>query len=196
MGSDMTKLRREWGRKKTVLGGTSMGAAVSLYAAMEDPDGVAGLILATPPTCYEGRQKFVPMYRESAEMAKLQGLEAAKAAAAKKAKPPIFLESEQGRAQFDIGWLQKFDMGVDGYAAAMQCAEASDLPTPKELSQLNIPTLILAWRSDVQHPLETARMLAKTLPDAELVVANTWDEIETFTSHKRRFIQGLMGKAS
>ena len=66
MGSDIVRLCTAWSRQRLILGGTSMGAAATLYAALEmmhesDRSSIAGLILATPPTCYEQRAKFVPM---------------------------------------------------------------------------------------------------------------------------------------
>ena len=39
-----------------------MGCAAALYAALEDPAHISGLVLANPPTCYELRDKFKPMY--------------------------------------------------------------------------------------------------------------------------------------
>lgn len=195
MGGDLQRLRKVMPGRKVVLGGTSMGAAASLYAALEDPDSVAGLILATPPTCYETRRKFVPLYQESVDFARSQGLEAAKRAAETKARPPVFLESDAGRACFDIGWRAKFEMGVSRYCAALDGAIMSDLPPPEKLRALKVPTLVLAWQSDAQHPVSSAEMLKEELPHAELHVAKSWAEIEEFPVQMRDFLQRVQAQA-
>jgi len=193
MGRDLALLRQTWGRRRTILGGTSMGAAASLFAALElhADEGLAGLILATPPTCHETRRKLVPMYREGLEATRRSGLEAARCVAAAKTRPPIFQESEFGRAMFDLGWEEKMRMGSERYCAALEGACASDLPPIEALQQIRVPTLILAWASDVQHPVSSAVALAGALPNSELHVAKTWSEIEAFPEHMRTFISRL-----
>jgi len=189
MGRDIVELRRAWARRRTFIGGTSMGAAASLYAALEAPDLFAGLVLATPPTCYGGRQKFVPMYRESVNVARQGGLPEVRRVAASKTRPPIFMESEKGRSMFDAGWATKIGMGVERYCAALEGAAQSDLPPLDDLRTITVPTLILAWRSDVQHPVDTAEMLRETIPNSELHIADTWDDIEQFPGHMQHFFR-------
>eukprot|EP00928_Gymnodinium_smaydae_P070743 TRINITY_DN54516_c0_g1_i1.p1 TRINITY_DN54516_c0_g1~~TRINITY_DN54516_c0_g1_i1.p1 ORF type:complete len:346 (+),score=76.08 TRINITY_DN54516_c0_g1_i1:76-1113(+) len=192
IGEDVSKLKKTWGKRRTVLGGTSMGTAASLFAALHDGANVAGLVLATPPTCYEARQKFVPLYRESAALARSSGLDAAREVASSKARPPIFDETEESRAMFDIGWKTKLEMGPERYARALEGAAASDLPPAAALKELqDLPVLILAWRSDVQHPLATARLLHQLLPRSELIVASRWAEVQQFHAHMRDFLQRL-----
>mmetsp|Transcript_88741 Transcript_88741/g.157199 ORF Transcript_88741/g.157199 Transcript_88741/m.157199 type:complete len:86 (-) Transcript_88741:39-296(-) len=79
-------------------------------------------------------------------------------------------------------------MGLDRYCAAFEGAMMSDFPPVEQLRTITVPTLVLAWRSDVQHPLETAKMLQRTLPDAELHVARTWKDIEEFPQVMRTFL--------
>lgn len=195
LGGDLVLLRRALGRqRKAVLGGTSMGAAASLYAAIEAPHHISGLILANPPTCYEQRRKFIPMYKESVRLAKQKGLEEAKRLAARKTPPPIFTESDRGRACFEVGWRTKLEMGVDRYCTALEGAIASDLPPLDQLKEVKVPTLILAWKTDAQHPVESAELLKETLPNAELHVASTWSDVETFPEHMRDFLRRVMRK--
>lgn len=189
LGRDVVRLHKAWGKRRAFLGGTSMGAAASLFAALEAPGSFRGLVLATPPTCHEQRRKFVPLYLESIEVARKGGLAEAYRIAASKTRPPIFMESEQGRSLFEVGWTTKMDMGLDRYCAALEGATLSDLPSQNELRHIELPTLILAWRSDVQHPVETAEMLHATLPRAELVVAKCWSDIEKFPQHIRDFLR-------
>lgn len=195
MGTDMWRLARALGRRRAVLGGTSMGAAASLFAALEEPSLVEGLILATPPTCYETRQKFTPMYREFLEVARTQGLAEAKRVADGKPRPPIFAESQQGLDMWELGWKEKFAMGQDRYCQALEGAIASDLPQPELLRSIRCPVLLLAWVSDPQHPSATAETLQELLPNAELHVANSWAEIEAFPKLMRAFLMRIMAQA-
>eukprot|EP00933_Yihiella_yeosuensis_P026918 TRINITY_DN20889_c0_g1_i4.p1 TRINITY_DN20889_c0_g1~~TRINITY_DN20889_c0_g1_i4.p1 ORF type:complete len:197 (-),score=52.69 TRINITY_DN20889_c0_g1_i4:251-841(-) len=193
MGTDLLQMSKRVLRgRKVVLGGTSMGAATSLFAALEDPSSVSALILANPPTCYETRAKFVPLYRESLELASGEGLEAAKVSAQRKARPGIFLETESGRATFDIGWKAKFKMGLERYKAALQGAIHSDLPSQDELRNLQVPTLIIAWKTDAQHPMESAELLCETLPNAELHVAENWAAVKELPQEMRAFLKRIM----
>lgn len=192
LGSDLVQLRRAWSKQRTVLGGTSMGAAATLYAALEDPEGVSAIILATPPTCYGQRKQFVPMYLESLEFARKHGLHEAKRIAAGQTRPPIFMESERGRDMFELSWESKLSMGVDRYVAALKGAAESDLPPRERLQTISVPTLILAWRSDVQHPVVAAEMLRETLPNSELYVASSWSDIENFPDRMRNFLRRLL----
>ncbi|CAJ1346722.1 unnamed protein product [Effrenium voratum] len=192
MGSDLCSMHEKMmPASRLVLGGTSMGAAASLYAALQAPEKVAALILATPPTCYETRRKFVPLYEESLQLAESRGLAVAKSAAETKARPPIFLETASGQASFEIGWRQKFAMGQRRYCAALRGAIDSDLPSAEQLARLDIPVLILAWKSDAQHPLESAQLLHDILPQAQLSVAESWEEIEEFPARMREFLSHL-----
>lgn len=47
-------------------------------------------------------------------------------------------------------------------------ASESDLPTPEAISEIAVPTLLLAWRYDPVHPVSTAERLRDLLPAADL----------------------------
>jgi pimeloyl-ACP methyl ester carboxylesterase len=76
-----------------------------------------------------------------------------------------------------------------GIAAALRGAALSDLPDLERLRQLKMPTLILAWGDDPVHPLSTARLLAATLPHAELMIAKTGNDPWQWGEQLQRFIQ-------
>merc|ERR1712107_212796 len=117
----------------------------------------------------------------------------AKRLAASRARPPIFLESKAGLNSFDLGWEAMFEMGQARFCAALAGSLASDLPSQEQLSTIDVPALILAWRSDVQHPVETARMLHDVLPRSELYIAHRWSDIEKeLPDRARTFIQKLI----
>ena len=73
-------------------------------------------------------------------------------------------------------------------STALRGAAASDLPDPRALRRLQVPTLVLAWRGDPTHPLSTAKRLVELLPDAELHVAAASDDIRDWSERIREFL--------
>jgi pimeloyl-ACP methyl ester carboxylesterase len=57
-------------------------------------------------------------------------------------------------------------------------AASTDLPTETLISTLKMPTLILAWSDDPTHPLQTAEILARLLPAAQLHVAHSNADVQ------------------
>lgn len=58
----------------------------------------------------------------------------------------------------------------DRRAAVLRGAAESDLPAPEAISDITVPTLILAWKFDPIHPARTAERLRDLLPAADLHV--------------------------
>merc|ERR1711915_204864 len=66
LSRDMLKIAEDYGLEPTVLGGSSMGSASALYAAIQDPSKLSGLILMRPPTAWEERLARKPQLIEAA----------------------------------------------------------------------------------------------------------------------------------
>ena len=75
--------------------------------------------------------------------------------------------------------------------AALRGAARSDLPPAEALRTVDVPALVLAWRSDSGHPISTAEHLAQLLPRADLRVAESLDEIRAWSPSIRDFLEGL-----
>jgi len=66
LGRDMLEVATVYGLEPVIVGGSSMGSASALYAAMENPSLVSGLILVRPPTAWEERLARKPQLIQAA----------------------------------------------------------------------------------------------------------------------------------
>jgi pimeloyl-ACP methyl ester carboxylesterase len=178
------------GSKRCLLGGISMGAGTALEAAFQQPERVAGLVLALPPTAWRTRPRQAAIYRRLAWVSGLFG-----------AAPyrlfdllPIPVR-EDGRNQLALhtakGLAQANPLHVQ---AALGGAALSDMPEPGQLRELDIPTLILAWEDDAAHPVSTAEVLADTLPDVRGMVLCHPGDLGEWRSALVAFVKGVAGK--
>ena len=146
-----------------------MGAAIALNLAARRPERVRGLILARPAWLFapapanmaanaEVGRLLASLPREAARAAFLAGETAAELAAA----APDNLASLTGFFARDP---------VEVTAALLQQISA-DGPGVSEAQAraIRAPTLVIATARDLIHPLGHAEALAKTIPDARLVV--------------------------
>jgi pimeloyl-ACP methyl ester carboxylesterase len=70
-------------------------------------------------------------------------------------------------------------------------AALSDLPELDRIAELHVPTLILAWKQDPSHPLSTSQTLVARMSNAELHVAESFDDIRSWSSRVRSFLATL-----
>ena len=156
----------ELGADTAVLGGLSLGANVSLFAASQHPERVRALVLEMPVL-----EWAVP--------------------AAALAFVPILLAAHYARpvlrvAANVIGRIPPTRFGPLNsalHAAALEPEVIAAImhgvlvgpvaPTQEERVRTAVPTLILAHRYDLIHPFDDATNLARQLPDAELVKARS-----------------------
>ena len=62
----MLEVAANYGLEPVILGGSSMGSASALYAAIQEPSLVSGLILMRPPTAWEERLMRKPQLMQAA----------------------------------------------------------------------------------------------------------------------------------
>ena len=184
-----TRISKKTGKEKKqklILGGASMGAAVTLHAAVQRGDVVPdGLVLVIPPTIYEQRKK-----RE--KNLKKKALEGPPPPPRLRKPRPIFDgEPEEvyiPRATVELG------MRDESYVAVSVGAAQSNLPPPEEISNVmaKVPCLLLAWDcGDKTHPLKSAEELKKLLPHCEMHVAKTLEDTEQWPRMIRDFIRSI-----
>jgi len=188
-----TRISKKTGKEKKqklILGGASMGAAVTLHAAVQNGDVVPdGLVLVIPPTIYESRRK-----REKCLIKK--------AAAGppppprlRQARPIFDGEPEEiyvPRSVLEIGVSDESFVGVSLGAAK------SNLPPKEDIANViaKIPCLILAWDcGDKTHPLKSAVELKGLIPHSEMHVAQTLDDTKMWPGLIRDFIRGISRKS-
>lgn len=170
------------------LGGLSMGCAAALHAAAARPDRVMALVLVAPPTAWETRSRQARIYRILAGVIERFGLGPFRclASLSRFAPGPPYLSRLQRSV---VDHLRRAD--PRSVVAAFRGAAASDLPTPDALRSVRAPALVLAWRGDSAHPVSTAERLSEILPNAELRVAGTLEEVHDWSSAIRMFLADL-----
>ena len=184
-----TRISKKTGKEKKqklILGGASMGAAVTLHAAVQRGDVVPdGMVLVIPPTIYEQRKK-----RE--KNLKKKALEGPPPPPRLRKPRPIFDgEPEEvyiPRATVELG------MRDESYVAVSVGAAQSNLPPPEEISNVmaKVPCLLLAWDcGDKTHPLKSAEELKKLIPHCEMHVAKTLEDTEQWPRMIRDFIRRI-----
>jgi pimeloyl-ACP methyl ester carboxylesterase len=152
--------------RKAVLGGLSLGANVSLFAAAQHPERVRALMLEMPVL-----EWAVP--------------------ATAMAFVPVLLAAHYGRPVLRVtsrlirhvprtpfgplnSALHAASLSPEVLAAIMHGVLVGPVaPTREERSRIEVPVLILAHGNDLLHPFNDARGLARQLPDAELVRARS-----------------------
>lgn len=154
------------GAEQAVLGGLSLGANVSLFAATEHPERVRGLVLEMPVMEWavpSAALAFVPMLL-----------------AAHYAKPVLRVTSgtfrRLPRTPFDPlnSLMHGASLPPDIFAAILHGVLVGPVvPTVEQRRSLEVPTLVLAHSHDLIHPFDDAVNLAKQLPHARLVRARS-----------------------
>jgi pimeloyl-ACP methyl ester carboxylesterase len=181
---DLVALADELGVERFVVGGTSMGAATALHAAVVAPERVAGLVLALAPTAYDTRAAQAAEYRAGADLAEREGIDAYTAVV--NAKPPLeILGSFAELFQFSPAVAEEL------LPTVLRGAASSDLPDPDAVRSIAVPVLLLAWAGDPGHPVSTSERLAELLPHADLHVAQKLREVGTWTTHIEAFLATL-----
>ncbi len=152
--------------RNAVLGGLSLGANVSLFAASQHPERVRALVLEMPVLEWAvpaAAMVFVPIVL-----------------AAHYGRPVLRLTSDliRGVPHTPFGPLNSAlhaaSVPPDVLAAIIHGVLVGPVaPTLEERSRIAAPALILAHGNDLLHPFNDADNLAHQLPDAELVRARS-----------------------
>ena len=181
LAGDMLALADHFSQEQPVSAiGLSMGTGTLLHAAVARPARFERLVLTAPPTAWDTRAGQVRVYAELASLAESLSPEALAQWFGKTPVAPIFQGVPNYRAAPDIPH--------ELLPSVFRGAGLSDLPTPDALRGLHQPTLILAWATDPGHPVSTAERLAELLPNAQLHVSETVDDVRSWPARAARFL--------
>lgn len=184
---DQIALIDHLGWDEVILGGASMGTATALHATLALGDRVRALVLVIPPTAWETRATQVDLYAKMADAVERDGTEMLVAAARVTPPPDPFIDSDL-YLERRIGMLESVDPAR--LAAGFRGAGTADLPPRTSLSAISVPTLVLAWSGDAGHPASTAEELGDILPNVQVVVSSSRDDLDTWTTRCRDFLTG------
>jgi len=185
LAADLLALADGLAVERAVLGGVSMGCATALHAACVAPERTLGLVLVAPPTAWRTRPRQARIYRFSAALVRKFGVDPFRwmgQLAGLAAGDPVLAAMQRSV----LDHLRRADRRA--VVAALLGAAGSDLPDEDALRALEVPALILAWRDDPTHPVSSAERLADLLPEAELRVADSGDDIRGWSAEIRGFL--------
>jgi pimeloyl-ACP methyl ester carboxylesterase len=173
LGRDVIDLADALGFDRFIAGGISMGAAVTLNAALHARDRVEAMLLLALPTAWESRPAEQQRYRDLAALGSSH-------AVAEHARRDIDGYFPGGTVPQSLRAMIEHLRDADwpGLERVILGATRSDLPDPRELANLEIPTLLRPWGGDVGHPLSTAEALAKVLPRVEYELMEGFDDAD------------------
>lgn len=151
-----------------VLGGISMGAAISLRLAVTRPDLVRALVIARPAWLTQSAPENMAPNAEVGRLLRTMSPEDARAA---------FLAGDTGQRLANeapdnlaslLGFFSRLPHDV---TAALLTTISGDGPgvTNAQVAEITMPTLIIGHDRDVIHPLAYAQALTETIPSARFV---------------------------
>ena len=164
-GDQVIALLDHLGAGQAVIGGTSLGANVSLEVAAEHPDRVKGLIIEMPVldnALEAGIVAFVPvMFAARFAPFTVNGL--------RRLTRPI----PRGLVPFWAGIaLDTLDQRADSVAAILHGIIFGRVaPSSRQRRRITAPALIVGHHADPLHPFADSAMLAEELANAEFVQA-------------------------
>jgi pimeloyl-ACP methyl ester carboxylesterase len=150
-----------------VIGGISMGAAVAMRLAATRPDLVRGLVIARPAWSAHAAPANMQPNAEVGELLSSMRPEAARQAfAAGSTAQRLAAESPDNLASL-MGFFSREPIAV---TAALLSSISRDGPgiDADQLRRIAVPTLVIATRMDVVHPLSMAEELSRLIPHARL----------------------------
>lgn len=193
LGQDMVGVADALGAATFTAGGTSMGCATALHAAVAVPERVRALVLVSPPTAWATRPAQARTYTETVELLAARPQQAMRLLLAGFAAIAPFgevvAEGYPDAATIVMEQMRRLD--PDRLPAVFAGAARSDLPDPASVADLDVPTLILAWDRDPGHPRSTAERLHELMEGSELHVAGSFDEVQGWSTRIARFLAAI-----
>ncbi len=167
LARDLLAVMDALGIERAVLAGASMGAHTSVRAALEAPDRVAGLVIATPAFDPE-RPADLERWDRLSEGLRSGGVEGFVAAYGDPPVPERFKET--------VGRILRQRLGAHAHPEALADAlRAVPRSAPFEawvdLAAIDVPTTVVPSRdaADPEHPFEVGQRYAEAIPGAHLV---------------------------
>ena len=173
-----------------VAGGIGMGVATALYAALRAPRRVAALVLVLPPAAWDGRAAATATYEADADLAEMSGSKRLAEAVRHRPLSPVLAQLRSDAREVDARHLQAMDPKL--LAPMLRAAAHSDLPRPEEVRAVIVPTLVLAWEGDPDHPVSTARALADAMLQGDLRIARDVADAKAWPTTVEEFLANAM----
>lgn len=185
MARDQLELATALGIDSYIAAGASLGAATALHAAVLAPQRISKLVLVIPPTGWETRAAQADFYEAIAQTIEADGLQPIADSVPNLPVPDPFKGLDEWLSARTTSILEDDPVRMAG---RFRGATTANLPDRELVASIEAPTLILAWTGDPGHPISSAEELQGLLPNAELQVASTFDELRTWTALIQQFV--------
>lgn len=165
---DLAALLAHLDVREAVIGGISMGAAVSVRYAIRYPGRARALVLVRPAWLESGLPEGLRLHPRVAEYLEAYGVERGRQLFA---ELPEFKAMEEQHPDVTAGIIGQFSQ-EDAFARRDRLSGIPrDAPIRNwhEVEELRIPALVIGNDSDVVHPWSFAEAWASHLPSAQLV---------------------------
>ncbi len=167
MADDMRAVLDHLKIDHAVVGGESMGAATALLFALKHPQRVEKLLLTAPAfgDSFNPSRQGLQEMGDNVKRLGIEGFLTFNAAERQR----LGLKWPPDVAEIVANLLRSHD--ATSLAVALRAVADWQLFTDlSEVTKLKCPVCVLAWENDPLHPIELARRLAATLPDAQLEI--------------------------
>jgi len=148
--------------------GASMGGVIAQFMAVRHPERVLSLTLAcTACRDHQWRRDLMKRWMQTA-------LERGMPALAHEAARWVMAPRSFRRLVPTFGWLGPLAMGrpAHAFAAQVRAILATDESLADELSNIDVPTLVIVGNQDILTPRGDSEEIAERIPGAELVVVS------------------------
>ncbi|MBO9197512.1 alpha/beta hydrolase [Rhizobium sp. 16-449-1b] len=151
-----------------VLGGISMGAAISLRLAIKRPELVKALVIARPAWVVHSAPENMQPNGEVGRLLNETSAEQAR---------ELFMNGETGRKLSEVapdnlaslmGFFSRLPLEVTSALLSAIAADGPDV-TEDEVRSIQIPALVIGHQRDFIHPLASAKTIAAAIPGARFV---------------------------
>jgi 3-oxoadipate enol-lactonase len=162
LGQDVLGLLDELGIERASFCGLSLGGAVGLWLAAEQPQRIEQLLVG----CSSARFDPDGRYRQRAEQVRAHGIESIADAVLER----WFTAETRGRRPELVARYRERLLATpaEGYAGC--CEAVSDWDFRERLQEIETPTLVIAGQRDEATPPAQAELLASRIPDARLAL--------------------------
>ncbi|WP_296747185.1 alpha/beta hydrolase [Mesorhizobium sp.] len=156
------------GIEHPVIGGISMGAAISLHLAVKRPDLVKALVIARPAwLSASGPDNMFPNLLAGELLELFPPDEARRRFELSDAAEHLAKEGPDNLTSIR-GFFAKEPIGVTSALLRRISADGPGV-TEEELRAISVPTIVIGHGRDAVHPIEYARKIASWIPGANFV---------------------------
>ena len=163
---DLLAFLNHLGVSSVIVGGISMGAAVSLNFTLRYPERVRGLILSRPAWLDGPMTQNAEIYARIAQLIRQEGSKRGLEQFRQSQEYLTMVRQSPDSANSLVGQF-------DNPRAEETVAKLEQIPRDapnwdrREWASIRVPTLVLAGRQDPIHPFEYGEILAHAIPGAE-----------------------------